>query len=72
MEWIPTAYIEDGDSPASGRMENWIDAVPFFRRAKIEEPPTVPGKAMRSLDRQIKELQDFKVANLPNFRQIGS
>ena len=51
---IPTVYIEDVDSPASGRMENWINAVPFFRRARIKEPPTVLGKAMRSIDRVMK------------------
>ena len=54
---IPTVYIEDEGSPAKGRMANWIGAVPFFRCAVIKEPPTVLGKAMRSLDREIKQLQ---------------
>ena len=58
---IPTLYIEDKDSPASSRMENWTKKVPFFCRAQIEEPPTVLGKAMRSIDREIKELRDYRV-----------
>ena len=65
---IPTGYIEDVDSPAKGRMKYWTNKVPFFRRAQIKEPPSVLGKSMRSLDWEIKGLQDNKVQNLPTFR----
>ena len=66
---IPTVYTEDVDSPASGRIENWIGAVPVFRRALINEPPTVLGKAMRSLDKVIKRLQEKSKQPLPTCRQ---
>jgi hypothetical protein len=52
---IPTLYIEDKGSPSIDRMRSWTeDVVPFYRAAIIEEPPSLLGRGLRRIEKELK------------------
>jgi hypothetical protein len=58
---IPTIYIEDKKSPNPERMKEWINTVPGYHRAFIDEPPSPLGRALRKMPSSIEGSKTAKV-----------
>lgn len=50
---IPTVYIECDSRNDQARMSKWVNKVPFYQDANIVQPPSILGKAIFSLNKEI-------------------